>query len=79
MTTLDKAKSVGKKHIAAIDPAELAVRIVEASARIKRPPGKSARECLDSLPLEDRDDVLRAANAAMDYWRECIEQMQDVN
>jgi len=79
LNPLNKAKAIGTKHIAAIDPVELAVRIVEASAKIKRPHGKTARECLDGLPAQDREDVMRAANAAMEYWRECIQQMQQTN
>lgn len=74
--SLEKAKTVGTRAIAEIDPAELAVRIVESSSNLKRPPGKTARECLGDLPAKDREDVMRAANAAMEYWRECIQKMQ---
>jgi hypothetical protein len=79
MNALVKSKAYGTKMVAAIDPVELAVRIVEASAKMKRPPGKTARECLNDLPAQDRDDVMRAATAVMEYWCECIQNMQQTN
>jgi hypothetical protein len=58
--------------IAAIDPAELAVRIIEASGGVKRPPGKTAKQALDDLPDEDRTAALNAARAAAEYLTECV-------
>jgi hypothetical protein len=79
MTAIDKAKAVGTKHIAAIDPVELAIRMCEASNNLKRPPGLTARQALDAMEDDSRDGWTRAANAAMEYWRECIQQMQQTN
>lgn len=76
MTDIATAKKKSAQFIAAIDPAELACRILEASARIKRPLGKTAVQCLADLPEQDCADLMRGATAAMDYWRECISAMQ---
>ncbi len=76
MDDLAKAKKKSAQFIAAIDPAELACRILEASAQIKRPPGKSAAACLADLPEQDCADLMRGATAAMEYWRECISGLQ---
>jgi hypothetical protein len=68
--TLAKAKT---KYIAPIDGEELAARMAEATLGLKRPPGKSATEALDSAPADWGFAFRRGAKAAMDYWRECIE------
>jgi hypothetical protein len=70
MTPLGKAKA---KYVAEIDEEELAVRLAEAALGIKRPPGKSLGECLDSLPADWGDAFHRAARAAMTYWAQCID------
>lgn len=77
--TLAKAKQVGATHLTAISEAELACRLFEAAARVKRPPGATAEQALDSLEDEDRMRWRAAARAAMEYWRECIQQMQPTN
>ena len=79
MDTLAKGNATGTKMIAVIDPVELAIRIVESSAKVRRPPGKTARECLDELAAQDREYVMRAAHAVMEYWHECISNMQRSN
>ena len=79
MTAIDKAKAVGTKHIATIDPVELAIRMCEASYNLKRPPGLTARQALNAMEDDSRDGWTRAANAAMEYWRECIQQMRQTN
>lgn len=70
MTPLDKAK---KKYIAEISEGELAIRMAEAAIGMKRPPGKSVQECLDSFPADWGEAFGRAAKAAMNYWAECID------
>ena len=60
--------------ISQIDEAELVARMIEAAMSLERPAGMSA---VQALAIADERAVVmmrRAANAAMDYWRECIEQ-----
>lgn len=67
---LVKAKA---KYVAEISEGELAIRMAEAAIGIKRPPGKSTQECLDSFPADWGEAFFRAARAAMTYWGECID------
>lgn len=58
--------------IAEINESELTARMIEAAASLKRPEGLTAEQALGIA-----DDVVvaryrKAARAAMDYWRECI-------
>jgi hypothetical protein len=69
-------KKVIAKLIAPISEAELAVRMCEASNNLKRPPGRTAAQALDAMEDDSRNGWRRAARAAMDYWRECIEGAQ---
>lgn len=73
MTPARKGKAVA---IAAIDEGELAIRMAEAAIGIQRPPGKTTAEVLDSFPADWGEAFHRAARAAMDYWRECLETAQ---
>jgi len=60
---------------AAIDSAELTLRIAEACIAIKRPPGKSAKDCLAQLHAAQPDIMAgfnRAALRAAEYFVECI-------
>lgn len=59
--------------IATIDERELAIRMTEAALGIKRPPGKTTVECLNSFPADWGEAFHRSARAAMAYWRECID------
>ncbi len=61
------------KYVAEINEAELAIRMAEAAIGMKRPPGKSTQECLDSFPADWGEAFGRAAKAAMTYWAECID------
>ena len=72
-------EKIATKFITPISEAELAVRMCEASYRLKRPPGATAEQALDAMDDESRGDWRRAARAAMEYWRECIEQSQRVS
>ncbi len=54
-----------------IDPAELAVRMMEAGSQVTRPVA-DAREALATMSQEDQDMLLRAAEAAALYLRECL-------
>jgi hypothetical protein len=64
------------KFIATISEAELAVRMCEASYCMRRPSGSTAEQALNAMEDESRDGWRRAAVAAMEYWRECIEAGQ---
>lgn len=70
MNPLAKAKA---KYVTEISEGELAIRMAEAAIGIKRPPGKSVQECLDSFPADWGEAFHRAARAAMEYWAECID------
>ncbi len=65
--------------IAEISEGELAIRICEAINHAKRPPGSTAAQVLNAMDNESRDAWRRGARAAMEYWRECIEQSQRVS
>lgn len=66
-------------YIAPISEAELAIRMCEASYGLKRPPGLTAAQALDAMEDDSRDGWRRAAQAAMEYWRECIAGIQRVS
>ena len=76
---LDKAKAAGTKHITAIDPVELACRLLEAAGKLKRPEGMTALQAFRSIDKEDQDRWMAAATAAIEYWRECIQEMKQTN
>jgi hypothetical protein len=79
MNATDRAKAAGTKHVAQIDQAELAVRMCEASYGLCRPPGMNARQALAAMEDESREGWMRASVAAMEYWRECIQQMRQTS
>lgn len=77
----EAARRVASQFVAEIDEAELTVRIAEIAIGLKRPPGKSAAECL--AELEERsaaDPVMKPvvasfgqmARAAVLYFGECV-------
>lgn len=74
-----KAKAHGVSTVAEISEAELAVRMCEANYGIRRPPGSTAEQALDNMDQEVRLAWRRSAQAAMNYWRECISNMQQSN
>ena len=76
---MSEIKKIATKYIAPIEEAELICRMIEAGAGIKRPPGTSAKEALARVETEDAALFKRAAHAAMDYWRECINAANLVN
>jgi len=71
----DIARKVAAKYVAPIDPVELAVRMLEAAGQLKRPEGATPAQAFFSMDTEDQEAWLRAAHAAMLYWRECISDM----
>jgi hypothetical protein len=73
------SKAITQKFVAEIDEAELVVRMIEAAAGVKRPVGMSAKEALNLGDKVVAEAYTRAAYAAMDYWRECISQINKVN
>jgi hypothetical protein len=74
----DFKAEASERYIAAIDPAELAVRMAEAVADMQRPANCTAEQALAAMDPDVCDSWLRATVVAMGYWRECIEQMQRV-
>lgn len=63
--------------VAAIDPAELTVRLLEIGCKIKRPIGVTGRDALAQVrdggaPKYIVDDFEAMAAAAMAYVAECI-------
>lgn len=75
--TPDQTRTKGKLiAITAIDEGELAVRMAEAAIGMKRNPKWATEEALANFPADWGDGFLRAARAAMDYWRECLEKAQ---
>lgn len=74
-----RARNQATKLVTAVSEAELACRMLEAAGNLKRPDGVSADAALNELEREDREAWLRAARAAMTYWRECIKHAQQPN
>jgi hypothetical protein len=74
----DLRAEAAERYIAAIDAAELAVRMAEAVADMQRPANCTADQALALMDPDVRDAWLRATSVAMGYWCECIEQMQRV-
>ena len=61
------------KYIAEINADELAVRMLETVFSMKRSPGKTPAEALDDSPADWGPAFRRAANVAMEYWKECLD------
>lgn len=59
------------KFIIELDEAELAVRLLEAAGVMKRPPNRSAAECLDDAPEDMRNQFRRMAQAAIIWFGKC--------
>jgi hypothetical protein len=74
-----EVKRGGVRMIAEISETELAIRICEAGYGMHRPPGMTAEQALDGLDPAVRETMCRSAQAAIQYWRECIESMKQVN
>jgi hypothetical protein len=74
--TLMKAKAKVSATVAAVSEAELALRLVEAVHGLKRPPGLTAEQAMATMPDETQARWQKAARAAMKYWFECIQAMQ---
>jgi hypothetical protein len=73
MSVVEKTKT---KYITAIDPMELAVRLAESYNGLKRPPGWTTSQAFFSMEAQSQNAWLRSANAAMDYWRERINDLK---
>ncbi len=74
-----KPAKVAAKFVAPIDPMELAVRLAESYNGLKRPPEASTSAAFFGMSAKTQDAWMRAANSAMEYWRECINEMQRTN
>ena len=62
-----------------VDEAELAVRMCEANYSLVRPDGMSGAEALDAMEPDVKAGWLRAAQAAMLYFKETFAQAKPVN
>ncbi len=69
-------EKIKAKYVTPIDPIELAIRMLEAAMQVRRPQDVSAATAFFGMDKQDQDAWLRAANAAMNYWGECINDMQ---
>jgi hypothetical protein len=67
------------KFTVEISEAEMAVRLAEAILGLGRPPGKSAKEAVDSMPEGARENFLNGARAAMLYLQECVDNGTEVS
>ncbi|WP_316205774.1 hypothetical protein [Bradyrhizobium sp. SZCCHNS1012] len=76
MDALTRAKTKVSRTVAAVSEAELALRLVEAIHGIKRLPGLTAEQALATMPDATQARWQKAARAAMTYWFECIQAMQ---
>jgi hypothetical protein len=74
-----KPAKVAEKFVTPINAMELAVRLAESLNGMKRPQGSTAAQAFFSMEKDSGDAYMRAATAAMDYWRECINLMQRTN
>lgn len=71
-----KASKYAYGLVTAIDAEELAVRLAETVLEAERPPDTSPREALASMSNSHGQLWLRAAEVAMEYWHECIQNAQ---
>jgi len=76
---MSHAAKVSEKFITPIDAMELAVRIAEAMNSMKRPEGATAAQAFFGMEKGSADRYMRGATAAMEYWRECINNLQRTN
>lgn len=79
--------AIGRKLIAEIDAAELTIRLLEIGIRLKRPPGKTAEQIMETVHLSATDgrvpadivgDFERMATAAIMYFGECCANLRAV-
>lgn len=66
-------------HIAEIDEGEATLRFIEAMLSIKRPAGVPIDVALQDFDRQFVADTRRGVRSIMDYWRECIAEMQRVS
>lgn len=79
---MNKTQALAKsaaKYVAPIDPVELAVRLAESYNQMRRPEGATGMQAFLGMEKEAQDAWLRAANTAMNYWRECIADANSSN
>lgn len=77
-----REKQIAAAFVAEIDEAELALRFAEIAIGMKRPPGKTAAECMDDFKfraamagpeaMKVANDMHAMARAAVLYLHECI-------
>lgn len=68
----------GTKKVFTLDESELAVRMIEAALKCKRPAGVTAEEAIDALDPEDQARWVRSARAALEYMQERFAAAQPV-
>lgn len=88
ITSANRAKRQANKFVAEIDPAELAVRLIERGCHMKRPTGLSGSAAWDQfeksakagkIPEYIVRDFEAMAHIAIAYFGECIETLQRPN
>lgn len=84
---MGEAKRKASQFVAQIDEVELAVRLAEIAIDLKRPPGKTAAECIADLEFKAAStgvpeamkvvrDMRAMSRAAILYFGECIAKGQ---
>lgn len=58
-----------------IDASELAVRLFECAANLKRKPGQTARDALDGIPEPARSMFVAQAKVACEYLGEVLKEI----
>lgn len=76
---MDDPGKIGAKYIAAVDPQEMAVRILEGFTGLERPHGSTAQQALDGTEPTTREAAIAAAIAALEYIRESFNDMNRTN
>lgn len=85
---IDTAKERAKGLIAEIDPAELAVRLIERGCHMKRPNGLTGRAAWEQFEKSARSgavpeyiirDFEAMAHIAIAYLSECVDALQRRN
>lgn len=66
-----------RKLIMEVEGEELAIRILEAMTEIKRPEGMSAQAIFHGLDEDQQAELIRACDAAMTYFAECMGNAQE--
>jgi len=69
----------GTTVVCTVNMIELTIRICEACHNIRRPKGASARQALEAMDDDCAEGWMRAAQAAMLYIHECLNEGRPVS